>query len=321
MGHTMTEEFYNFYSIAYGILKIFFLLAIGYMLYAKKIIKKDSIGGLSSILIWACVPALIFTKITSAFDPFAFPKWWILPLSSIIMAFIGLATGYLFQRPLRDFKSGREFMMSCAFQNSGYLPMTLVVFVCTGAFCDKILVYIFLFIMGFNVLIWSFGPAFLSRNLRGNFKLSAILNPPVTVTIFSIAWVFLMGKDSVPDLVYDPLAMLGNSSFPLALIVLGAQLAAYRGFKSENWGALTSCLFAKLIILPIIALGLIRYLPLSHALKFFIFLEATMPAAVSLVVIGQHVNADNRFLSGMIVYSHLFAIITVPLWLLIFRLS
>ena len=46
-----------------------------------------------------------------------------------------------------------------------------------------------------------------------------------------------------------------------------------------------------------------------------------MPAAVSLVVIGQYVNADNRFLSGIIVYSHLLAIITVPAWLLIFRLT
>ncbi len=317
----MTEGFYNFHSIAYGILKIFFLLAIGYALYAKKIIKRDSIGDLSSILIWACFPALIFTKITSTFDPFVFPKWWILPISSMIMAFIGLGVGYLFQRPLKGFKSGREFMMSCAFQNSGYLPMTLVAFVCTGAFCDKVLVYIFLFLMGFNVLIWSFGPAFLSGNLKGNFKLSAVLNPPVTVTILSIVWVFLMGKGSVHNLVFDPLAMLGDSSFPLALIVLGAQLAAYRGFKSENWGALATCMFAKLIILPIIALGLIRCLPLPYALKFFIFLEATMPAAVSLVVIGQYVNADNRFLSGMIVYSHLLAIITIPAWLLIFRLK
>ncbi len=311
-------EFYNFYSIISAILKIFFLLALGYFLYTKRLIKKETADGLSNILIWACVPALIFTKIISTFNPVDFPKWWILPISSITMAFIGLGLGYLFQKPFRDFNARREFMLSCTFQNSGYLPMTLVVFACTGVFCDKMLVYIFLFLVGFNLIIWSFAPAFLSKNLKGNFRFKAILNPPVIATIVSIVWVFLMPHNKLHNVIYDPLVMLGNSSFPLALVVLGVYLAEYKGFHSENWKALSSCLFTKLIFLPLFVFILVRYLPIGHDLKFFILLESTMPVAVSMVVIGQYAGADNKFLSGAIFYSHLFAIFTIPLWLILF---
>lgn len=312
-------ELYSFYSVAFGISKIFFLLALGYLLYLKKLIKKDAADALSNILIWACVPALIFTKITSAFDPVRFSEWWILPVSSICMSLMGLGLGYLFQRLLRNFHSGREFMSSCAFQNAGYLPMTLAVFVCSGEFCDTILIYIFLFLIGFNITMWSFTPPFLSRNFKKNFKIKTILNPPVVVTIFSILWVFLAGKDNVHSLIYDPLLMLGNSSFPLALIVLGVYLAEYRGFKTRNWAALFSYIMVKLVILPVAVLFIIKDLPLGEALKFFIFLESTMPASVSLVVVGQYVKADNKFLSGLIFYSHLFAIVTIPVWLMVFR--
>ncbi|MFC1666283.1 AEC family transporter [Candidatus Omnitrophota bacterium] len=315
----MITQFYDFYSIASGILKIFFLLSIGYLLYIRRLIEKKSADAISNILIWACVPALIFTKITSTFDPSEFPGWWFLPICSIGMSFIGACLGYLFQKGLKDFTSRREFISSCAFQNCGYLPMTLVAFACSGAFCDRILVYIFLFIIGFNITVWSFTPAFLSKNPKGGFRISAALNPPVIVTIFSILWVFLVGKDKVPGLIYDPLLTLGNASFPLALIALGAYLAEYRGYSSKNWKALISCLFVKLILLPAAVFILIRYLTLSESLKFFILLEATMPVAVSLIVIGQYVNADNKFLSGIIFYSHLFAIVTIPAWLLVFR--
>ncbi|MBU1062323.1 MAG: AEC family transporter [Candidatus Omnitrophica bacterium] len=317
----MIAEFYSVYSMGYAILKIFFMVAIGYILYTKRLVKKDVTKGLSNILIWVCIPALIFTKITSAFDPYAFPKWWVLPICSIGMSLVGLGLGHIFQRPMKSFSASREFTSSCAFQNSGYLPMTLVVFACSGDMRDKLLVYIFLFIMGFNIFAWSFLPAYLSKDIRRNFRLSAILNPPVIATGVSIAWVFILGEGKVHNVIYEPLMMLGNATFPLALIVLGSYLAEYRPFKSENWKALGICLLTKLIFLPAVVFILIKYLPLEESLKFFIMLEAIMPVAVSLIVIGQFAKADNKFFSGAIFYSHLLAIVTIPMWLLLLRNS
>jgi predicted permease len=314
----MIEQFYDVHSIVVGITKILMLIAVGYALRFAKLLKSDGIDGLSKLLLWVCLPSLILTKIISTFNPGSFPGWWFLPLCSMAMSIGGLAIGYLFQRPLPHFTSGREFMSACAFQNSGYLPMTLVAFVCSGAFCDRILVYIFLFLIGFNLAIWSFIPAFLSHSFRRNFNLRSLLNPPLIATVFAIISVFAAGPEWLPHLFYDPLHMLGEACFPLALVTLGAYLAESGGYKAKNGLALASCLVAKLIILPLIVFFIVKVTTLDISYKFFIVIEATMPSAVSLAIIGYEKKADNQFLTSMIFYSHLCAILTIPAWLYIF---
>jgi predicted permease len=316
----MIEQFYDVHSIVLGISKILLLIAVGYVLRLTTLLKSEGIDGLSKVLLWVCLPSLILTKVTSTFNPAAFPGWWFLPLCSIAISLGGLAIGYVFQKPFPRFTSDREFMSACAFQNSGYLPMTLVAFVCSGAFCDRILIYIFLFLIGFNLTIWSFVPAFLSRSFKRNFKLSSLLNPPLVATIFAIISVFVAGSEWIPHLFYDPLYMLGEACFPLALITLGAYLAESRGYIAKSGIVLASCLAAKLVILPLVVFIIVKLGTLTISYKFFIFVEATMPSAVSLAIIGYEKKADNQFLTGMIFYSHLFAIVTVPIWLYIFSI-
>ena len=69
----------------------------------------------------------------------------------------------------------------------------------------------------------------------------------------------------------------------------------------------------------IIIKKMIKYIEIDAGLEFFLMLEATMPTAVSLVIIGQYRGADNNFLSGMIFYSHVAAILTIPFWLWCFK--
>jgi len=76
----------------------------------------------------------------------------------------------------------------------------------------------------------------------------------------------------------------------------------------------------RLVIFPIIALGVLIPLQIAMDYKLFLFLEAIMPTAVSLVVIGSYTTADNEFFSSIIFYTHLAAIFTIPLWLAVFRI-
>jgi predicted permease len=74
------------------------------------------------------------------------------------------------------------------------------------------------------------------------------------------------------------------------------------------------------MLFPLGVLALLACIPLEATDKFIIFLQATMPVAATLLVIGHYEEADNAFLSGSIFYSHLVAIVTVPAWLYLFSL-
>jgi len=315
----MIEQFYDFQSIAFGVLKILLLASVGYALRVSKLLKKEGIDGIGNVLVWAALPALMITKITGNFEPAAFKGWWLLPISAIIIALGGLAIGYVFQKPLKEFGARREFMGACAFQNSGYLPMTLVTFICSGVFCDKLLVLIFLFLIGYNLILWSLLPPFLSPKKAYKLKLSSFINAPLTATVLSVISVFLFGTGWMPEIISDPLKLLGNSSFPLALITLGAYLAEHTGHMPENWKALISAVFAKLIAFPAVVFMILKAIPMEETYKFLFMLEAAMPSAVTLVIIGYYSKADNKFLSGIIFYTHLLSVISIPVWLYVFK--
>jgi predicted permease len=306
------EEFYSFPVVLVGIAKIFLLIGLGFGLSSVKIVKKNMADILNVILLWVCFPALMIAKITAFFDVAAFTSWWILPLAGIVMSVLGFGIGDLSQRPFKDFTARREFIASCAFENCGYLPMSLVVFITTGELREKLLICIFLFLTGFNVGMWSFAPPYLSNKQEKGALHKAILNPPVICMIAAFMTAVIFGKGCVPAAVMVPLAFLGDTSFPLSLVLVGIALDVHQGYRLKEWAALTVCVLVKLVIFPLGVLAFLAFIPLDATDKFIIFLEATMPVAVTLLVIGHYEGADNAFLSGSIFYSHLVAIITVP---------
>ncbi|MBN1494031.1 MAG: AEC family transporter [Candidatus Omnitrophica bacterium] len=315
----MIKEFYSFPVVLSGVGKILLLIGFGFALSAFKIIKKGMLNGLSAFLLWICLPSLFFVKLTSFFDAAEFPTWWVLPIGAVVMGFAGLGVGYLAQLPLKECGARREFMASCAFQNCGYLPLAFIAFTTTGALREELLIYIFLFLLGFNLNLWFFVPAFLAReeaSLRTTRE--AILNPPMISMAIALISVSILGKGWLPHVVAAPLKIVGNTSFPLSLILLGLSLEIHKGYRLRSWSELGMCLFVKLLLFPFLALPILFLIPLHETDRFILLLETTMPVAVTLILIGHYKNANNAFLSASIFYSHLFAILTVPLWLFVF---
>lgn len=309
----------TFSAIVLGITKLFILMLIGFLLRYKNLIDDKFTDMLSLLLIRVIFPALIITKTISHFDFREFPFWWTLPLAAVVFSLGGMFVGEIIRRVFSLPESKREFISSCGFQNCGYLPMTLILFSFTGIVAERLLIFLFLFILGFNLLMWSLVPLFLSGNLRSDFKFKVFLNPPVVATLFSLVWVALMGKGSLPGVIEHPLSQLGQASFPLAMIALGSYLCRYKAYLPKNRSSVIAAGVTKLLVFPVIVLGVLVPLRIAMDYKMFLFLQAIMPTAVSLVVIGSYTKADNEFFSSIIFYTHLAAIITIPFWMAVFR--
>lgn len=310
----------TFSVIAMAIAKLFVLMLIGFLLRLKNLIDDKFTDMLSLLLMRAIFPALIISKTIKHFDFGEFPFWWTLPLAAIVFSIAGMFIGKIVRKVFKVPESEKEFISSCGFQNCGFLPMTLILFAFTGLVMERMLIFLFLYILGFNLLMWSLVPLFLSGNLKRDFKLKVFLNPPVVATLFSLVWVAFLGRGSLPGIIAHPLSQLGMAAFPLSMITLGAYLCRYRAYKPKSKASVVAASVTKLIIFPIIALGILIPLRAAMDYKLFLFLEAIMPTAVSLVVIGSYTNADNEFFSSTIFYTHLAAIFTIPLWLAVFRM-
>lgn len=312
------EIHFTFYMILSAIGKLFIVMFIGYFLYHKKFIDDSFTDKLSLLLVYIMFPALIISKTTAHFDFKEYAYWWFLPLGAIIFSLTGMAIGGLVHKLMRREKFLKEFMCACAFQNCGYLPMNLIIFSFAGEIADRLLVYLFLFILGFNVLMWSLVPLFLSGDFKKFFKKEILFNPPVCAAVFSLCWVGFAGKGSLPSFVAVPIRQLGEAAFPVAMITLGAYLSRYEAHNFQDKKLLSACVAIKLLVFPLIVLIMLKYAPIPFSYKFFLFLQGVMPSAVSLVVIGSYSKADNGFFSSSIFYTHLFAIFSIPLCLSVF---
>lgn len=310
---------FTFLTISTAVIKIFVLAGIGYFLCRAKVIDGKFTDTLSLLLVRIIFPALIISKIIAHFSFAEESNWWLMPIWAIAFSLTGMLMGYLVYPAFRQFDSKKEFISSCAFQNCGYLPMTLILFAFKGAVADTLLIYLFFFITGFNIIVWSIVPLVLSGEIKKGMNSKVFLNPPILATIFSMIWVAVFGRGSMPAVLMDPVTRLGQAAFPIAMITLGSYLCMNRAHRPEKIAPLVACVGIKLFIFPAIVLAVLFVLPLSGIMKFFLFLQSIMPTAVSLVVIGSYTGADNRFFSSAIFYTHLIAIVSIPLWLAVFK--
>ncbi len=310
---------FTFSTIAIAIGKLFILMLTGAMLYHIGLVNEKFVDRLSQLLVRIIFPALIISKTVQNFSFTAYEYWWTFPLAAILFSLVGMAIGGVAFKAFKNFDSKKEFICSCGFQNCGYLPMSLIIFSFSGVLADKLLIYTFLFILGFNILMWSLVPLFLKGNLKKDFKLSVLFNAPVVATLFSLFWVAVFGRGTMPKIVMDPITQLGNAAFPIAMLTLGAYLYKHRAYRPENKLPLFSGIIIKLFLFPLIVLAVLAMIRINIDQKFFLFLQAVMPTAVSLVVIGGYTGADNKFFSTIIFYTHIISILSIPLWFAVFQ--
>ena len=153
---------------ASAMLQIFILGFSGYLLAKKNIISLDNLKFLTKLVINLFFPCYVFIKLISNFSFGAFTNWWIFPLLSLLVTLVGFIVAKIFLKmdsSLGAFK--REFISLVTFQNAGYLPLILVVLLLPAFRREQMLVYVFLFLLGFNTTMWSFGVFYLTKEKDG----------------------------------------------------------------------------------------------------------------------------------------------------------
>ncbi|MFH0762320.1 MAG: AEC family transporter [Candidatus Omnitrophota bacterium] len=301
--------------------QIFLLAAIGYFLVKRNIIRQEGLNAFSRLVIEVTLPLLIFTKLIEGFSFSLYPDWWVFPLVSILITIAGLIIGAVFIFAAGGQEQRGQFLSLIAFQNSGFLPMALIAALFSKAEADTMFIYLFLFLMGFNLVVWSLGVQMLSYQKKKKFELGSLFSPPVLATLFSLGFILFGLNRIVPSALYKPLKIVGDCTVPLSLLVVGGNLAQVHLGKIYK-KAMLFVLLAKMILMPALGLWLVIGLNLPFLAGLLILMQLAMPPATSLSLITRHYKKDDLLISQGIFFSHLFGIISIPLFLsLYFALS
>jgi len=195
------------------------------------------------------------------------------------------------------------------FPNNGNMGLSVVSF----AFGTEGLARAVIYMLGASILMFCFGPAILRgqgfvSGLKLIFKLPLIwaIAAGLALRIFTV---------NIPFQLDIGIQKVGEAAIPIALILLGMQLAKTR-FALGFLELLAASI--RLLVAPTIAYTVGNFLQLTGLDLQVLVLQSAMPTAVSSLVLVNEFGGDQGFTARAIVTSTLLSFVSIPLvlWLL-----
>ncbi len=303
-----------FKSTIFSIGQIFILGAIGFFLLKRNILGEAGLDAVSRLVIEVTLPLLIFCQLIRDFSFSLYSNWWLLPLLSLAIMLAGILIGLMFLWSVKDRHQKIQFLSLIAFQNSGYLPLVLVATLLPKEEANAMFIYLFLFLLGFNLLVWSLGVYALTLRQTKKIELASFFSPPVIAALLGLAAVFFGINRTIPSVFTKPLLMIGECTLPLAMFVVGGNLAQMPRGKIV-WLPILTMALAKLIFMPALGLFLIFKFKLFGLIGLLMLIQLAMPPATSLSVILRHYKKEDLLIGQGVFWGHILSIITLPVFL------
>ncbi len=306
----------SFWATSVAVLNVLALSGVGYFLARAGRIDREFLRKTSRLLTDVFLPAFILYHTLSGADKLRLEWVYLLPFLGIGMLIASLILGFFIAKVFRV-PSPSLFSALVSFQNCGYMPLIMVSVMFGPEKRDLFYSWIFLYIVGFNFLVWSLGVWLVSGKKGEGFWRKA-LNAPFLATVVAVVLGQLGLASKVPSGLYSFLEILSRPVLPLSMLVMGGILGLNCMTCALDRRTLTIAVITKLVLFPASTWAVLWILGpevLTPDLRWFILMEASVPSAVSLVVIGESYGGDTPFISQVLFYTHLFSLVTVPLFL------
>lgn len=294
-----------FLSVILEVAVILILILIGYFTVKKGMFTKESLGSITSFLLYIVTPCLIVSSFLSAesgkLDGWTLLLAAVLPALSIV---ISIALSYLF---FRKEPSGRRRVLrfSMIFCNVGFMGIPLV----EGIVGSEGVLYGSFFIAVFNIFCWTYGYVMMGG---GKVRLKALLLNPGVIGIVIGLPLYLLDVP-VPALFVEPVELISALNTPLAMIVVGGYIAQVklRAFVSDL--AVYKMAVLRLVVAPLLYLALVWLLRPDETLLMSTVIQAATPVAANCVLFAVQYDSDAELASKSVAVSTALSVVTIPL--------
>jgi hypothetical protein len=198
------------------------------------------------------------------------------------------------------------FLYAVLFGNVAYMgyPVVELIIGKEGVFYSAV------FNIWFNVLTWTVGVRIMSRE-AGSSTRKAFLNPGM-ISVF-IGLILFFTPLKLPLFLDEALALLGQSTVPLAMVVAGIILASAKLSTILKSRTVIFYSLVKLCIAPVIAFFLLSAVEMPTMVEKILIIMSAMPAAANTSIFARIFDSDYELSSKLIASSTLFSMITIPL--------
>ncbi len=282
---------------------------LGFSLLSRRVLPGEALRFLSILALDVSLPCLVFVRITRQFEPSTYPKWWLMPFAWLVFT-VALAVFVLAAMRVSRPRTRREFGMTLFYQNATFVP--LVILAEMWGSDSRVVVLLFLFVMFFSAFLFSTYGLFFGR-ARHTPGLGKVVHPVLLVTVAAILTKMTGLQDYVPAFALRALAMVGQMTVPLLMLILGGSiyldLRQGAGFEVTE---VAKFVVLKNLVLPAVTLCILALIRPPTALSFIIFLESAMPPVTAAPVLAQRAGGNSAIVSQFLVASFAFSLLSIP---------
>ena len=291
-----------------SIIILFLLMGIGFAASKAKFLDRSGSKALSSFLVNIALPCLVVISMQIPVNPQTMEK----TCTTLTLALIFFAISILIAVIVPLFMPAKYsergvFSFMLVFSNLGFMgiPVTQAIFGTDAVF------YTTLFMLPFNLLVFTIGILMLRPDMRMNFNPRLFVNPGIIASV--IGMLFFFTGISIPSPVYDVMDYLGSTTTPLAMVVTGALLAMMPLSNLFSDYRIYILSAFRLLIIPVIVYLVISPYATDPVIFAIPVLLAAMPAAANSVILAEEYNADSTLASKGVFITTLLSIVTIPL--------
>ncbi len=298
----------NITTVIGKVIQLLIILIVGVYVRKREFITRDTVKSLSKLLSNVTNPFMIICSFQIAFSS------EILLLGGKIFGFstfvhlLAALVAYFAFKPQKGSCENAVYEFNLIFENCAFMGFPIL----QSIYGDLGIVYGSFYNTVFNILFWSYGIVVLTRH-HSERKISIkklFLNPGVIATVIGFV-LFIFGV-KIPSNLYSAMDMVGDLTFPLAMIIIGAlivELDFKKAFRDIKFFVLA---FLKLIALPLVVLFACLALGVETTVTYVTVILAAMPSATFGAIFAELYGVDSVNSAKIVCLTTIISLVTIP---------
>lgn len=301
----------NLLTVFGQVVTLFLMMGVGFLLGKLGKLSHNTLSQMSFLLLYLVSPCIMI----ECFQVDATPQLLIeLGQGAVItLACYGLyiiISKFLFRRQTCDDRDSLQF--SVVYGNIGFMGVPLV----QSILGSNAMIYGAISLAAFNLYSWTHGVVTMGGKKAISPK-NVFINPGVIGIVVSLA-LFLTGI-AFPAPIKSTVSFLADLNTPLAMVVIGGQMASANLSMALRRPTLYTASAVKLIIIPAVTALALLPLNLSPALYGATILLSAAPTAGITSMFAQQFGRDTTTASQTITLSTILSIFTLPIFAVIVK--
>ena len=283
-------------------------MAIGFIAKKVRAVNASFLRELSAFLVNIALPFTFLSSIDRSIPKSALPEMGIMALWSFSIFGVAIAFSALAYRSFPE-RLRKVLSFATVFSNCAFMGIPIVQSV-SGA---RGLMFTTIYNVAFTVFFYTYGISlFQDKAEAGQWK-QAVFNPGIVATVVGI--VLWLLPFALPAFITDSINLMAKMQTPMAMFIVGANIANIKLGKITSWKALFTAVVARLAFMPLLVYAVVVVLGGDmHGAPGIAFILTAMPAAAQTVVLSEKMGGDSTFASEIVFTTTLLSIITTPLY-------